>query len=59
MCPGVGPEAWLRWFAYLSGGVMFRVHTQYLAFVLGYSVVAVGFLVSFVSLCSGIYRKLL
>ena len=48
MCPGVRPEAWLRWFAYPSGSVMCRVHTQYLAFVLGSSEVAVGFLVSFV-----------
>lgn len=49
MCPGVGPEGWLRWFAYPSGGVMCGGHTQYYTFVLGSSEVAVGFLVSFVS----------
>ena len=33
MCPGVGPEGWLRRFAHPSGGVVCRGHAQYPAFV--------------------------
>ena len=43
MCPGVGPEGWLRWFAHRLGGVVCRGHVQYPAFALGSSKVAVGF----------------
>ena len=32
MCPGVGPEAGLRWSAHPSGGVECRGHAQYPAF---------------------------
>ena len=32
MCPGVGLEAWLRWFVHLSGGVECRGNEQYPAF---------------------------
>ena len=45
VCPVVGSEEWLRWFAHpLSGGVC-RGHAQYPAFAAGSSKVAVGFLV--------------
>ena len=32
MCPGVGPEGWLRSFAHPSGGLLCRGHVQYPAF---------------------------
>ena len=32
MCPGVGPEGWLRGFAHCLGGVVCRGHAQYPAF---------------------------
>ena len=57
MCPGVGPERWLRWFAHPFGGVVCRGHVQYPAFALhpvfvpGSSEVAVGFFGLFVSCC--------
>ena len=45
MCPGVGPEGWLRWSAHPLGGVECRGHAQCPAFAPGSSEVAVGFLV--------------
>ena len=50
VCPGAGPEAWLRCFAHPSGGGVCRGHAQFPAFAPGSSKVAVGFyglLVSF------------
>ena len=32
MCPGVGPEGWLRCFAHPLGGVVCRGHAQYPVF---------------------------
>ena len=32
MCPEVGPEGWLRWFAHPLGGVVCRGHKQYPTF---------------------------
>ena len=43
--PGVGPEGWPRWFAYLLGDIACRGHTQYPAFALGSLEMAVGLLV--------------
>ena len=49
MCPGVGPEGWLRWCAHCFGGVVGRGHAQYPAFAPGSSKSAVGFFGLFVS----------
>ena len=45
VCPGVGPEGWLRWSAHPLGGVVCSGHAQCPAFAPGSSEVAVGFLV--------------
>ena len=45
MCPGVGPERWLRWSAHPFGGAVCRGHARYPAFASGSSEVAAGFLV--------------
>ena len=49
MCPGVGPEGWLRRFAHPLGGVACRGHAQDPAFAPGSSEVAVGLFDLFVS----------
>ena len=49
MCPGVGPEWWLRCFAHPFGGVVCRGHAQYPAFFPGSSEVAVGLFGLFVA----------
>ena len=45
MCPGVGPEVWLKWSAHPLGGVECRGHAQCPAFAPSSSEVAVRFLV--------------
>ena len=42
MCPGVGPEGWLRWSAHAFGGAVCRGHAQCPAFAPGSSRAAVG-----------------
>ena len=44
MCPGVGPEGWLRWFVHPSGGVVGRGHVKHPAFAPSSSEAAVEFL---------------
>ena len=50
MCPGVGPEAWPRYFAHPFGGVECRGHVQYPIFAPGSSEVTVGFFLVFLYL---------
>ena len=50
VCPGVGSEAWLRWFAHPLGGGVCRGHARYAAFAPGPSEVAVGFFLIFLYL---------
>ena len=45
MCPGVGPEGWLRWSAHPFGGVECSGHAQYPTFTPSSSEVAAGILV--------------
>ena len=47
MCPGVGPEGWLRCFAQPFGGAECRGHVQYPAFAPSSSEVAAEFFWSF------------
>ena len=49
MCPGVCPEAWLRWSACPLGGAVRRGHAQYPASAASSSKLAVGFFGLFVS----------
>ena len=47
MCPGVGLEGWLGWFAHAFGGSVCKGHSLYLALVPGSSEQAFGFFWSF------------
>ena len=46
VCPGVGPEAGLKWFAHPFGGVVCRGHAQYPALLPALQEWRLGFLVS-------------
>ena len=54
VCPGVGPDGWLRWSAHPFGGVVCKGHAQCPAFAPGSSRAAVGLFGLFVSFGSRI-----
>ena len=56
MCPGVGPEGWLRCFAHPLGGGVRRGHAQSPAFAPGSSKAAVGFFGLFVSFVQNLHQ---